>query len=110
LPTASVDKSSTAWIRECIRLWLRSLVRDLNHYKKQLEEVEKAVAELFPVFECTLTTMLGVGIITAAQLLSEIGNINRFPNADKLARFAGIAPVLFSSAEKGKIRVPRRGT
>jgi len=54
--------------------------------------------------------MLGVGIITAAQLLSEIGNINRFPNADKLARFAGIAPVLFSSAEKGKIRVPRRGT
>jgi len=31
-----------------------------------------------------------------------IWNTSRFPNADKLARFAGIAPVKFSSAGKGK--------
>lgn len=87
----------------------RSLVRDLCHYKDQLDEVEKAVSELLPTFECTLTTIPGVGIITAAQLLSEIGNINRFPSANKLAKFAGIAPINFSSAGKGKDMTPKQG-
>ncbi len=40
----------------------RSIVRDLSHYRAQLEEVEKAVANLLPVFECTLITMPGIEI------------------------------------------------
>lgn len=62
-----------------------------------------------PVFECTLTTMSGIDTITAAKMLSEIGNINRFPNADKLAKFAGISPVNFSSAGKGTDKPPKQG-
>ena len=34
--------------------------------------------------------------------LSEIGNINRFSSSDKLAKYAGIAPVSFSSGGKEK--------
>ncbi len=41
------------------------------------------------------------GDTTVAKLLSEIGDIRRFSNADKLANFAGTAPVNFSSAGKG---------
>ncbi len=48
-------------------------------------------------------------MITAANMLSEIGNISRFPNSDKLAKFAGIAPVNFSSAGKGKDVCPKQG-
>ena len=48
-------------------------------------------------------------MITAAKILSEIGDINRFPNANKLAKFAGIAPVNFSSAGKGKDMCPKQG-
>ncbi len=87
----------------------RGLVRDLQHYHKQLEEVEKAVSSLLPFFECTLTTMPGIGTIMAAQLLSEIGNINHFPNANNLARFAGIAPITFSSSGKGKDKSTTQG-
>jgi transposase len=87
----------------------RSLVSDLRHYNQQLAEIEQAIEELLPVFECTLMTMPGIDIITASKMLSEIGNINRFSNADKLAKFAGIAPVNFSSAGKGNDKPSKQG-
>ncbi|WP_084496274.1 transposase [Lacrimispora indolis] len=46
--------------------------------------------------------MPGIGTSIASKLIAEIGDIRRFANADKLARFAGVAPVKFSSAGKGK--------
>ena len=45
----------------------------------------------------------------AAGIISEIGNIERFSNSDKLARFSGVAPVNFSSAGKGKDQRSRQG-
>lgn len=51
----------------------------------------------------------GVSDTTVAKLLLEIGDIRRFSNADKLANFAGIAPVDFSSAEKGDDKSSKQG-
>ena len=51
---------------------------------------------------CTLTTIPGVNVITAVKILAEIGDIKRFSNANKLAQFAGIAPLHLSSGGKGK--------
>ena len=87
----------------------RSLAYDLEHYRKQMEEVEAAIEAMLPEFDCTLMTMPGIDIITAANILAEIGNIDRFPNAKKLAKFAGIAPINFSSAGKGKDVCPKQG-
>jgi hypothetical protein len=42
-------------------------------------------------------------------MIAEIGDIRRFPNADKLARYAGVAPIKFSSAGKGKEERSRQG-
>lgn len=78
-------------------------------YRVQMKEVEAAIEAMLPNFNCTLMTMPGIDIATAANLLSEIGNIDRFPNANKLAKFAGIAPVNFSSAGKGKDVCPKQG-
>ena len=79
----------------------KGLVKDVRHYVSQLEEVEKAISDFLPWFECTLNTIPGINDTTVANLLSQIGDIRRFPNADKLANFAGIAPVNFSSSGKG---------
>ena len=46
-------------------------------------EVEEAIKSILPYFQCTLMTMPGIDIVTAANILSEIGNIERFPNANK---------------------------
>jgi hypothetical protein len=59
-------------------------------------------------FDCKLTSMPGIGIAVASKLIAEIGDIRRFSNADKLARYAGVAPVKFSSAGKGKEQSSRQ--
>ena len=71
----------------------RSIAGDLEHYREQLKIVESAIETMLPSFRCTLMTMPGVDVTTAANMLSEIGDIHRFPNADKLAKFTGICPI-----------------
>lgn len=56
-----------------------------------------------------LETMPGIDTMTAGKIIAEIGDINRFPNADKLARFSGIAPSFFGSGGKGKEQKSRQG-
>lgn len=41
--------------------------------------------------------------------MSEIGDVNRFPNPANLAQFAGIAPTKLSSAGKGKDKASKQG-
>uniref|UniRef100_UPI0023542300 transposase n=1 Tax=Bacillus weihaiensis TaxID=1547283 RepID=UPI0023542300 len=48
-------------------------------------------------------------LVTASALIAEIGDVRRFPRANKLARFAGIAPVYFGSGGKGKEQKSKQG-
>ena len=87
----------------------QSITGDLEHYGEQLKIVETAIETMLSSFNCTLMTMPGVDMTTAANMLSEIGDINSFPNVNKLAKFAGICPINFSSAGKGKDMCPKQG-
>jgi len=51
-----------------------------------------------------LTTLPGVGELTALVMLAEIGDISRFPSARKLASWAGLTPTV-----RGSDRTVRRG-
>jgi len=87
----------------------RGLVKDLLHYEEQLKEVDNELEQMYHAMSCTLATIPGVNITTAVKILSEIGDINRFPNSAKLAQFAGIAPIKLSSAGKGKDKASKQG-
>ena len=56
-----------------------------------------------------LTTIPGVNLITAVKILAEIGDIKRFNNHNKLAQFAGIAPIRLSYSGKGKDVATKQG-
>jgi len=87
----------------------RSLIRNLEHQKEELAGVDEEIEKILLTFDYKLTSMPGIGITVASKLIAEIGDIRRFSNADKLARFAGVAPVKFSSAGKGKEQSSRQG-
>ena len=80
----------------------QSLARCLERQKEEVALIEIQIESMLQEFPYKLTTLPGVDIVTASKLISEIGDISRFKNADKLARYSGIAPVSFSSAGKGK--------
>ena len=86
-----------------------SIVSDLQHYDKQLAEVDKMLEKMYDMLGCTLTTIPGVNVITTVKILAEIGDIKRFANANKLSQFAGIAPLHLSSSGKGKDFATKQG-
>lgn len=88
---------------------VKSLVKSIRNTKEQITEIDTELEKLLPLTGYKLRTMPGIDVVTEAQLVSEIGDINRFPDSDKLARFMGLAPVQFSSAGKGKDERCRNG-
>lgn len=74
----------------------------LSLIERQMDEAERQLARLVeqpvfkPVFDL-LDTMPGVGLITAATILAEIGDFARFPDRKAIVRYAGLNPRIFES-------------
>lgn len=66
---------------------------------KQLKEIDQQVPQLLDTLGCTLTDIVGVGIVTAMTLLAEVGDPTRFHTEAQFARWCGAAPVAASSGE-----------
>jgi transposase len=88
---------------------VRSIVRDILFKKQEMGYVDRELKELMSLLDFQLNTMPGIELVTASALIAEIGDVRRFPSANKLARFAGIAPVYFGSGGKGKMHKSKQG-
>jgi transposase len=78
---------------------VRSTIRQIEYNLVELESIERDLAGFMEHFDCTLTSMNGIDTVTAAQVLSCIGDIKRFSTSAKLARYSGVAPVSYSSGK-----------
>jgi transposase len=56
-----------------------------------------------------LLAMHGVGLITAAKLIAEAGDVRRFRSVDAFAMLAGVAPIPASSGQVQRMRLNRGG-
>ena len=88
---------------------VRTFVRQLKQNNEEIKLIEVEIKNIMDLLGYRLETMIGIDLVTAAAFVSEIGNIDRFPNADKLAKYAGIAPVIFSSGDKDRKFRNRQG-
>ncbi|MFV9682496.1 IS110 family transposase [Pseudomonas sp. NY15367] len=99
-----------------------SKVRDsiqsvLDHLKKQTDETLKAIKQLFDDNDdlCgkrdLLTSIDGIADRTAALLLAELGDIQRFDSSKAVTAFSGLNPRLQESGKhKGHVRISRMGS
>jgi len=91
---------------------LRMYIEEAEMLKKQIkmteEELEKGLKETG--FYESLISIQGIGIVSAATLLGEIGDINRFNSYEQIKRYAGLNLVENSSGtHKGKTTISKRG-
>ena len=56
-----------------------------------------------------LLRLPGMGSLTAARLIAEVGDIRRFRSSDALAALAGVAPIPASSGQVQRMRLNRGG-
>ncbi|HFK1545165.1 TPA: IS110 family transposase [Bacillus albus] len=96
--------------QEMRKFLVRSIVREIEFKKKEMKYIERELKQLVNLLDYQLETMPGIELVTASALIAEIGDVRRFSNANKLARFAGIAPVYFGSGGKGKTHKSKQGS
>lgn len=77
---------------------LRNLMLKANRSLRALGKSEK-YSKLFEV----LMTVPGVGMLTTMQLITEIADMNRFSNFDKLCSYVGFIPMTHSSSENERV-------
>jgi len=102
-------------IEEGIRMAEKELTANLEQYNlyiKQYEQLEKEIEEMalqIPGVK-EMLTIKGVGIMTAAGFVSEIGDIKRFTHPSQIQKLAGLNLIENSSGKhKGKTTISKRG-
>ena len=92
--------------RHVAMLW--QCVDQLALTERQIAEAERTIGEVVrretfrPVYEI-LSTFPGVAMVTAATVLAEVGDFQRFKGPKAIGRFAGLNPRVYASGGKQRI-------
>src|SRR3989338_7238049 len=93
--------------KKALRYWMRSVpkntdvkleqrmkraVRRILDLREEIQEIEEELTALMKDNGQTLSTASGCGVVIAAEIIGEIGDINRFHSPGALAKYAGLAP------------------
>ncbi len=98
---------------------VEGLVMDIHHILIQLEMIDRLIAELEHEMEITLQhipysrkllAIKGLGIVTVAGLIGEIGDFTKFTTQAEIAKHAGLNLYEISSGKRqGQRRISKRG-
>lgn len=96
---AAADTFGIKIAQDAFSFQLKQLIDRMNFLDKQIEALDCQILEYYEKFDCYLHTIPGIGMIAAATILAEIGDISRFKNSSSLIAFAGIDPTVRQSGE-----------
>jgi len=97
---------------DAAKMRLGWLMEELEVHEKQLYEIEQAMEAALNKtgYSVQILSIKGVGIVTAASFLGEVGDPLRFQNARQIARYAGYNLVEDSSGKsKSGTSISKRG-
>ena len=96
---AAADTFGIKIAQDAFSFQLKQLIDRMNFLDKQIEALDCQILEYYEKFDCYLHTIPGIGMIAAATILAEIGDINKFKSSSALVAFAGIDPTVRQSGE-----------
>jgi transposase len=85
------------------------LIDDVTVFDRKIKAVTTRITEAVVATGTTLTDIVGVGPVTAATILGEVGHVARFATSDNFASYTGTAPIEVSSGEVTRHRLSRAG-
>jgi transposase len=85
----------------------RELIAEVRTLGCRADELQARIARL--VAGHPLLHLHGVGVLTAARLVAEVGDVRRFRSPDAFAMLAAVAPIPASSGQVQRMRLNRGG-
>lgn len=77
-------------VEDAIDVLLGTSIAVIRTYQQQIKEIEKSIKQIMAGLPQTLESIPGVGPVFAAGIIAEIGQIERFDDETKIAKYAGL--------------------
>ncbi len=94
--------ASDRFVLDQLHAQWQSLEKQLWELAKRLKEFAAAAPPREAEARAKLATIRGVGPVTIDVVVSELGDVSRFPSSKAVTAYAGLAPAVRQSAGKGK--------
>jgi len=85
------------------------MVSELRHLDRRITKSANDITSAVTTSRTGLTELHGIGTVSAAKILSRVGDIHRFRSAAAFATYTGTAPIEVSSGDTIRHRLSRAG-
>ncbi len=96
---AALHSVGIGFLTDAVRIEMRCLLEQIDLLDAQVAQIEDASATLMEQIPQHITSIPGVGLVTGAAILAEIGDIHRFNSVEKLVAYAGIDPSVYQTGQ-----------
>lgn len=106
-----IAKDSVGINNPVICLQARMAIEQIQLFNKQMDIIENEITERINSYTSRIMTIPGIKHITAAMILSVLGDINRFHSSKAIVAYAGLDPVVSQSGNfvAKNTRMSKRG-
>lgn len=90
MKAAASSSFGVTFAKNSFTFQLKALIEQISFIENQVKETETEISRIMEKLESPITTITGIGNVTGAAIISEIGDISKFDSPRKLVAFAGI--------------------
>jgi len=87
----------------------RETLADVDHYETQMKASMQRLRTAVAASGTSLVEIRGIGVVVAAMIIGQAGDVCRIASAAHFASYNGTAPIEASSGEKKRHRLNQRG-
>ena len=91
---------------------LKHTIHLVEEMSKEIREIEQAIKKAMLSIRSTIMTFPGISYRMGAMIIAEIGDFDRFENADQILAYAGLSPSTYQSGQltSSHSRMEKRGS
>ncbi|QDI89828.1 IS110 family transposase [Salicibibacter cibarius] len=77
-------------VEDSIDVLLGTSIELIRSFQKQIKAIDQSITRIMKGLTQTLESIPGIGPVFAAGIIAELGQIDRFPDETKIAKYAGL--------------------
>ena len=107
----ALAKNTVGVYDKCYGIELETLIELYSQIDSKINELESEITRIIETLNPPTLSIVGIGAVSAAVIVSEFGDFHRFENPNKMLSFAGLEPGYFQSGtSEHNGRMVKRGS
>lgn len=112
LSELAANSFGVTFCRDSFTFQLRMMIEQMKFIESQVKDTENEIKRVMDDLNSPITTIPGIGKVTGAVILGELGDVSRFDSPSKIVAYAGIDASVSQSGESASLnnKMSKRGS